>query len=333
MSGRKKRFLYSSRLFSLIMLSGTVLVLALSAFDRLHSLPEEDSNHSVTQVSVIPSESAVRKSVPETLPAMQSAEPAVQPEAGDWIHLLLIGKDSREPDSPGRSDAMILCSVSPDRQSITMISFLRDLYVQIPGYASNRLNAAYAFGGMPLLKQTFSDNFAIPLNGCIEVDFQQFIRLVDLMGGVSLTLRRDEAELLNRQCNGSELSEGSQHLDGQQALAYSRIRALDPDGDFSRTQRQRKLLTALLEQFRKCSLPEMISVITALRDLISTDLTGTQITAYLAALLPIPESLEVKQLRIPADGTYSPKVIDGMEVLVDDRMQTKNILQNALSEE
>ena len=331
MSGRQKKSLRSiSLLFSTLVL-GTMLIMALAAIRQLYLTPE--------RVSILPENSPPPSpqsnlSVPEIPDTEQSLSLSTQPLSNHdrRVNLLLIGQDSREADSQARSDAMILCSFCPNSQTITLISFLRDLYVQIPGHDCNRLNAAYAFGGMSLLKNTITQNFDIRLDGCMEVDFQQFVQLVDLMGGVSLDLRQDEAQLLNRLYGSDVLTEGLQQLNGTQALAYARIRNLDPDSDFSRTLRQRKLLTAMLSQLRHCSLREILALLASARDLVSTDLSKTQVVSCVTGLLPFLSGSEINHLKIPADGTYDAETIDGMAVLVADFPQNKAILRAALAE-
>lgn len=243
------------------------------------------------------------------------------------VNILLIGQDRREDETQARSDSMILCSFQKESGQLTMTSFLRDLYVPIPGHGSNRINAAYSLGGMRLLKQTIEENFAISIDGCVEVDFQQFSQIIDLLGGVSLELRQDEAETINRE-TGSSLSEGTHTLTGQQALTYSRIRSLDLDGDFSRTNRQRKVMSALLEAYRKSSPSQMVSLIRQLLPMITTDLNSGQILLLAFELAPLLSDLQITSQRIPADGTFSDAIIDGMSVLAADMEAARKLLQN-----
>lgn len=147
----------------------------------------------------------------------------------DIINILLIGQDRREDETRARSDSMILCTFRKSEKKLTMTSFLRDTYVKIPGYGQNRINVAYAAGGMSLLNKTLENNFGVHIDGNVEVDFYQFADIVDLLGGVEVDLRNDEAQWVNRE-TGSGLSEGTNLLNGQQALAYARIRKLDADG-------------------------------------------------------------------------------------------------------
>ena len=137
------------------------------------------------------------------------------------VNILLIGQDRREGEKTARSDSMILCTWHRKTGDLTMTSFLRDLYVPIPGYRSNRINAAYSLGGAELLDETLKQNFQLHIDGNIEVDFSQFAGIIDLLGGVTIELREDEAAEINRETGGS-LTAGKQTLNGAEALTYSR---------------------------------------------------------------------------------------------------------------
>lgn len=247
----------------------------------------------------------------------------------DLMNILLIGQDAREGEDQARSDSMILCSYNKKTKQLTMTSFLRDLYVEIPGHGGNRINAAYAFGGTALLKQTISQNFDVYIDGTVEVDFSHFSRIIDHMGGVTIELRQDEAQVINEQ-TGSHLEEGPQTLDGFQALAYSRIRNLDLDGDFSRTGRQRKVITALVDSIRGADITELTALLGNVLPMLSTDLTKRQLLFCVLEIVPNLSALELRSQRIPADGTYSDKTIDGMEILAADMPAQRQYLRSTL---
>lgn len=245
------------------------------------------------------------------------------------VNILLIGQDRRPGESRARSDTMILCTFNKHTKTLTMTSFLRDLYVEIPGYQDNRINAAYAAGGMSLLNETLKENFGIRIDGNIEVDFNQFAQIVDLLGGVTMELRQDEADVINRDAPGT-VSAGTQLLTGQQALAYARIRSLDADGDFSRTNRQRKVISALLDSYKNASLSTVLSLLDDILPMITTDMNDVKIIAYATELFPMLSGADIVSQRIPADGSYSGKMINGMSVLVADMEASRQLLEDTL---
>lgn len=244
------------------------------------------------------------------------------------INLLLVGTDSSQ-STASRSDTLILCTICPEEKTVVITSFLRDLYVPIPGHGSNRLNAAHAFGGLELLEKTVQEDFDLYLDGCIEVDFANFSQIIDLLGGVTIDLRRDEARVINKKTD-SHLSEGENHLNGDQALAYSRIRNLDRDGDFSRTNRQRKLLSSLMDSYRNANLLTILSVVVDALPMISTNLEKKQILKLTAKLFPLLEHADIRSQRIPADGHYRFQNIRKMEVIVADLDIIRDDLRESL---
>ena len=247
----------------------------------------------------------------------------------DLINVLLVGQDHREGEDTARSDSIILCTYQKETKTLVMTSFLRDLYVPIPGHGSNRINAAYASGGLALLEETLTDNFNLSIRGGIEADFSQFSQIIDLIGGVTLDLRQDEADFINAE-TGSTLTEGTQTLNGQQALLYSRIRNLDADGDFSRTQRQRKILSSLVAHFQEASLPELLQLVENLMPMISTDLSKFQLLTLAMEVLPDLSQIQVLSQTVPAPGTYTDQTIDGMAVLEADTEAIRDYLAATL---
>lgn len=249
------------------------------------------------------------------------------------VNILLIGQDRREGEKRARSDAIILCTFHTKTKTLTMTSFLRDLWVQIPGYRDNKLNAAYAAGGMKLLNETLEQNFGIQVDGNVEVDFSQFARIVDLLGGVELELRADEAAYINRKLGYGSLTQGKQRLTGEQALWYSRIRALDQDADFSRTNRQRKVIEALLEEYRGANLGTMMNIMEEVLPMVTTDLSRRELLNYAGELLPMLSGVRIVSQRIPADGTYTTPTIRGMSVVLADMEAARKLLRDTVAQE
>ena len=110
--------------------------------------------------------------------------------------ILLIGQDKQGDQTRQRSDSMILATLDKDQGTISLTSFMRDLYVAIPGYSSTRINAAYAYGGVELLDETLEENFGVQIDGNVEVDFEVFKVLVDKVGGIDLELTQAEADYI-----------------------------------------------------------------------------------------------------------------------------------------
>ncbi len=242
------------------------------------------------------------------------------------VNILLIGNDSRENGEDGRSDAMILLSISDRTKKIYMTSLLRDIYVEIPGYDNNRLNAAYSFGGAELLMKTIEKNFDIPVHRYMLVNFEAFAGLVDAVGGVDLELTTDEIVFVNgylseynRLTNRPEGTDnmdvnasGLVHLNGPQALAYSRNRYIGTD--FGRTERQRKVLTEVIGKLPKAVLTNAGGLIDGLMSNLTTNLTQFEcfrLSLMAGKLL----TYEIVSDSIPQPGAYNNATIRNMAVL------------------
>lgn len=248
-------------------------------------------------------------------------------EDDDIINILLIGQDRRPGENRARSDSMILCTFSKSKKTLTMTSFLRDLYVQIPGYQDNRINATYAFGGMPLLDEALALNFGVYIDANIEVDFSGFSNVVDVMGGVDIELTKAEADYLNRSERGGFVA-GMNHLNGDAALTYARIRKLD--SDFGRTNRQRTVLVALIDKSRDLSLAQINALLDKVLPLITTDMTNAEIFGYAGELFPMLSSCTVITQHIPEDGAYRDASVRGMSVLIPDLEKARELLRSTL---
>lgn len=167
-------------------------------------------------------------------------------------NILFIGAD-KEKGGASRSDTIMIVSVNKKTGKITLCSILRDTHVDIPGEREAKINAAHSWGGPTLLVKTIEQNFGIKIDDYASVDFNMFTELVDGLGGIDVEVTEAEANYINNVHNykseekPEHVDSGeSVHLTGYQALWYSRIRYLD--SDFMRTQRQRKVITAIIEK-------------------------------------------------------------------------------------
>ena len=165
-------------------------------------------------------------------------------------NILLIGAD-KEKGGASRSDSIMIASINKSTGRITVCSILRDTHLDIPGECEAKVNSAYAWGGANLLVQTIEENFRIRIDDYATVNFEMFTALVDGLGGIEVEVSEDEADYINnRHRYGKEQkpdhfeSGENVHLNGYQALWYSRIRKLD--SDFYRTERQRKVIASIM---------------------------------------------------------------------------------------
>lgn len=246
------------------------------------------------------------------------------------VNILLVGQDRRSYENyRTRSDAMILCTFNKASKTITLTSFMRDMYVTIPGYKSQKINAAYAFGGMSLLKETLAVNFGINVDVCLEVDFDGFTKVIDIVGGVDISLNEKEVPHLNGQNSSWNLQVGMNHLTGEQALAYSRIRYVG-NADYERTERQRRVITALLNEAKSSSWTTLLSLMQEVLPSITSDTSGSDLIKYATDLFPLLNG-EIVTQRIPVDGTFTSGSINGVgDSLIIDFEANRAILRKTL---
>ncbi len=230
------------------------------------------------------------------------------------VNILLIGQDASIAQGRSRSDTMILLSINKRTNSISLTSFMRDLYVSIPGYSDNRINAAYRFGGAPLLDSTLRKNFGIVVDGNVAVGLDQFSKIVDILGGVDVELTAKEANHMRSQGHTS-VHEGMNHLNGTQALAFCRIRKID--SDHNRTERQRRVLISIANAARNAGAGQVMSLINEVLPYVSTDLSNGQIISCATSAMSILSSGgSVRSGKVPQSGDYSGEYIRGMQVMV-----------------
>lgn len=236
-------------------------------------------------------------------------------------NVLLIGVD-KETDGASRSDSMILVSLDKNNRVIKMTSFMRDMWVEIPDNGSAKLNAAFAYGGANLLMQTIEQNFDIYIDNYMLVNFDMFQQLIDGLGGVTVEITESEANFINRTSH-AKVQPGINTLNGDYALIYCRIRKLD--SDFMRTQRQRKVMTAIIHQMTTQSPTKTVGAVSSILPLITTDISPLSMTLKVfGGVVLLGYSND--QLRIPCDDTYDSRYVQGQAALVPDLDTNKQAL-------
>jgi len=303
-----------------------ILVGLLALYGLLNGINKLDPNQ--TYAPQDPNDLFEESEPLETDPVTGQAETIFKGE--DVINILLVGQDRRENegDSPQRTDAMILCTINKKTGTLTMTSFMRDLWVYIPEHYNQRLNMPYKLGGFPLLNKTLDYNFGVSADYNVEIDFSGFMEAIDVVGGVEIELTDAEAKYLNKRGNWDietnqhwQLKEGLNLLTGSQALAYSRIRQIGTD--FGRTNRQRTVLTALIEKVKTLGGAELFDLARKLFPLIRTDMSNNQILGLIVEMLPVLSDLEIVSQRIPTDKQYEFAKKGGADVIVMNTNQMK----------
>ena len=179
----------------------------------------------------------------------RGASDGSQPDDDPGTNILLLGSDRRSPEEAAasgvygqRSDVMMLVNIPADGSEVYVMSFPRDLYVDIPGHGKDRINAALAFGGIPLTVNTVEDYTGVPIDNVALIDFEGIQGLVDSLGGVDVQVPVDFS------ANGKQFTTGTQHMDGETALVFARSRYQFADGDFQRNRNQQALLKGIIDK-------------------------------------------------------------------------------------
>ena len=241
---------------------------------------------------------------------------------GKVINVLLIGQDAREGEESKNSDTVILITVNKETKKITMTSFLRDSYVTLNNVVdsngkshsgSTKLTLAYALGyqwggtlgAMQVMDQVITNNFGPVVDHNIEVNMEAFDACINALGGVTITLDKDEAKYMNNyfskfEAEGREFFEGDNLVDGWAAEVYVRTRhANNGDNDYNRTNRQRQLVAQVLEKVKNMSVLELNKLVDQLLPLVATDMTNTDMTNYILEVLPILPEMTLESIQCP----------------------------------
>ncbi|WP_338472672.1 LCP family protein [Niallia sp. XMNu-256] len=198
----------------------------------------------------------------------ESEQRVIDLSKGDPISLLLFGVDERDGDR-GRPDSLILLTANPSDQSIKMVSIPRDTYTEIAGKGiKDKINHSYTYGGVDMSIKTVENFLDVPIDYYVQVNMAGFKDLVDAVGGVTVD------NTLDFSYDGSDFPVGKLELNGEEALKYSRMRALDPQGDFGRQERQRKIIKGFFDKALQVeTLTNYRSILEAIGKNLKTNLT------------------------------------------------------------
>lgn len=236
----------------------------------------------------------------------------------DLINLLLLGLDRRSPEDDSRSDSMIVLTIDKKNKRVKATSLMRDMYVEIPGNSSNKINAAYTYGGGLLAMETVNRNFGLEIRDFVAVDFFGFERIIDRLGGVEIDVKSIEAP----HCFVDK--PGPQVLNGKQVLAYSRLRKVGKS-DFERTDRQRRVLNEIYKKIKLVQPKELTKLARELLPSVETSLNLREMIniADEASKFNIDK---IDELRIPVPEGFTDENINGASCLVPDMKKNVNKL-------
>lgn len=287
---------------------------------------------------------------PETTEAttVATTEPHVASSA-DYLNVLIVGQAARDGEEERFADTAILCSINTYTKKLTMISLLRDSFVRPPDYKGHtfgriKLTTVYHLGylygdgvagSMELMNLTLYNNFGIEVDYNFEIDFEAFVKVVNMLGGIKIDLTEAEANYLNSDGKvWQEVEPGVNRLDGDTALAYARMRKAegDSESDIKRTSRQRIFMEAVLTKLKGKSLSDLQALANEVLPMITTSMSKSEITEYLVTLLPmLPEMTFEDGGNCPANSRGEMVDIygDGMyhSVLRFDETETKKTMR------
>ena len=261
---------------------------------------------------------------PNELAVTEGLDPA-------WRNILLCGSDTRMVGSYGRTDAMVILSINASKKQVKLTSIMRDIWTPMHGRAPQKISAANVFGGPTLAMRTVNESFGMNITDYVLVDMAGLETLVDLMGGIEMTITEDEMWGLNNSWNREATAliqpvtmfGENIHLTGEQALAYARLRNID--NDYKRTIRQREVLVAIARKAATCNSNELLNLIREGMNYVETDLSMTDII-QLAVLAVVVDLDNVEQFRLPVEGVYTTGYEDKLWVIWPDFAKNTELL-------
>lgn len=241
------------------------------------------------------------------------------------VNIALFGID--DEGEQGRSDSIMILTIDELHKKLKLTSIMRDSYVEIPGReGKDKINHAYAFGGAELAIKTLNQNFGLNIKDFMAVKMESLPVIIDKLDGVDINIQEDEVDFIN----GVD-SPGVYNLNGEQALAYARIRYTD-GGDARRTERQRNILNSIFEKLKLTPIEEYPSIISDFLPYIQTSLdTGRVISTAATFATLIPNGLE--QARFPRDKDIENIEVDGIYYLDFNNEVVRDEIKNYIFED
>ena len=296
---------------------------------QYETLPEEaiEKNTEVEAVGTVLNESEL-ESIHIKMNQAQTARDEDVIMDQSVYNVLIVGVDRVDKSWNGNSDSMMLVSLNNDKKRASVISLMRDTYVEIPGHDYNKLNSAYAYGGGPLLCDTVEENFRVPVERYVAIDFENLVDVVDALGGVELEWTANEIEVANGYIKDMcervldipyeehAILQGPGKIlsDGVQAVAYARNRFVG-NSDYTRTQRQRYVIQQMVEKIKTLSSTQLLGFVQKVLPLVTHNLPENEIWS-LVWDAPSILKYDIVMDRVPYDGQYDEIEVGGQGMLV-----------------
>lgn len=242
----------------------------------------------------------------------------------EWQNILLLGGDTRsmESENKGLTDSMIILSINRDEGLVKMTSIMRDTWVDFPGIGkSHKINAANVYGGPELSVKTVNTCFGTDIEDYVIVNMEDMAQIVDMIGGVDVKTTESERSEVG---GVYENSAGITHMNGAQAVEFSRIRSID--SDYSRVMRQQKVLLAMAEKAQNMEVDELMDIAGDVQKIVTTSLEQEELKELATAFM-VMDVEYVEQFRIPADGTFQSGIFDGIWMIRPDFDANKALLK------
>lgn len=252
-------------------------------------------------------------------------------KSGEPFSILLLGTDSGDlgRSGQGRTDTMIVATVNPNKETTTLVSIPRDTFTDIIGYGKkDKINHAYAYGGVPMAISTTENLLDISIDYYAQINLKGIQELIDFIGGV------DVSNAFSFNYEGTDFPIGKLHLDGKKALKYCRMRYDDPNGDYGRQDRQRQVLTSILNKLKSLNtLTNYNEILKIIGENMKTDISWEMIQTIFKHYRPALKDVESDQLKgtgFIGDGTTGEQGISYQKIEDRELTRIQNELKNQL---
>ncbi|MBQ9414577.1 MAG: LCP family protein [Clostridia bacterium] len=315
------------------------------AYDDLPMLPGDIDDGSITNV--------IKNPTPVRITSVQT-----RGNTDTITNIMLIGIDGRNGENyQARSDTNMILSINTATGTVKLASLLRDVWVTVPGLDFDedgeddycKLNAAFYYGGFKLLSETIEQNFHLKIDQYIAVDFEAFSKAVDALGGVDVELSEAEAQFIPEESDDPDrfatsdnpdlsplgYEAGVYHLNGQQALAYCRIRYLYDNNDFTRQENQRRVIDQLMTKAKTMNFATLTGVLVAVLPYVQTNFSKQELLSYASNVVSYIDYDIERDFAIPySDDSFENAWIgDGLGLWLTDPEQTALLLHQYIYNE